>query len=72
MTSAKSAPAENLEDAEIVLTRVFDAPREMIWDAWTDPKQIVRWWGPRAFTKACSFERDAADWPTGERGKSLN
>jgi uncharacterized protein YndB with AHSA1/START domain len=72
MTSTKPAVAENLADREIAITRVFDARREMIWDAWTDPKQVVRWWGPRAFTKACWFERDAADRPTGGRGKSLN
>lgn len=35
---------------ELVITRVFDAPREMVWDAWTDPQQIVKWWGPRSFT----------------------
>ena len=35
---------------EIVITRDFDAPREMVWRAMTDPKQVVRWWGPRGFT----------------------
>lgn len=35
---------------ELVLSRVFDAPREIVWDAWTDPKQVVKWWGPRGFT----------------------
>lgn len=37
-------------DREIVVSRVFDAPRELVWDAWTDPKQLVQWWGPRGFT----------------------
>jgi uncharacterized protein YndB with AHSA1/START domain len=50
MTNANAALAENLADREIVITRVFDAPRELIWKAWTDPKQIVQWWGPRGFT----------------------
>lgn len=50
MTNTIAAPAKNLADREIVITRVFDAPRELIWNAWTDPKQIVRWWGPRGFT----------------------
>jgi len=50
MTNAKTAPAENRADREIVITRVFDAPRELIWNAWTDPKQVVQWWGPRGFT----------------------
>ena len=35
---------------EVVITRVFDAPRELVWDAWTDPEQIVKWWGPYGFT----------------------
>jgi uncharacterized protein YndB with AHSA1/START domain len=35
---------------EIVLTRVFDAPRELVFDAWTDPKHISNWWGPKGFT----------------------
>ena len=37
-------------DREIVLTRVFDAPREVVWKAWTDPQHIVKWWGPNGFT----------------------
>jgi uncharacterized protein YndB with AHSA1/START domain len=35
---------------EIVITRVFDAPREMVFQAWTNPKQLAKWWGPRGFT----------------------
>ena len=41
---------ESAVDREIVFTRVFDAPRTMVWEAWTDPKQLVLWWGPRCFT----------------------
>jgi uncharacterized protein YndB with AHSA1/START domain len=37
-------------DREIVVTRVFNAPRELVFDAWTDPEQVVQWWGPRGFT----------------------
>jgi uncharacterized protein YndB with AHSA1/START domain len=44
--SLKALAAER----EIVITRVFDAPREIVWNAWTDPKQVVKWWGPRGFT----------------------
>lgn len=36
-------------DREIVTTRVFDAPRELVYRAWTDPEQVVQWWGPRGF-----------------------
>ncbi|MGH6771211.1 MAG: SRPBCC family protein [Xanthobacteraceae bacterium] len=37
-------------DREIVLTRVYDAPRDLVWTAWTDPKHVVHWWGPNGFT----------------------
>jgi uncharacterized protein YndB with AHSA1/START domain len=30
----------------LTITRVFDAPRELVWQAWTDPKQLMQWWGP--------------------------
>jgi uncharacterized protein YndB with AHSA1/START domain len=36
--------------AVVTISRVFDAPREAVWDAWTDPKQVSQWWGPRGFT----------------------
>jgi uncharacterized protein YndB with AHSA1/START domain len=35
---------------EIVASRVFNAPRELVWKAWSDPKHIVQWWGPKGFT----------------------
>ena len=35
---------------DLVITRVFDAPRELVWKTWTDPEHVKRWWGPRAFT----------------------
>jgi uncharacterized protein YndB with AHSA1/START domain len=38
------------EGQELVLTRVFDAPRELVFKAWTDPKLVAQWWGPRGFT----------------------
>jgi uncharacterized protein YndB with AHSA1/START domain len=37
-------------DREIVLSRLLDAPRELVFAAWTDPKQVVQWWGPTGFT----------------------
>jgi uncharacterized protein YndB with AHSA1/START domain len=37
-------------EREIVLSRVFDAPRKMVWEAWTDPKQVGKWWGPNGFS----------------------
>src|SRR5215510_9615675 len=35
---------------DIKITRVYDAPVEAVWDAWTDPEQVAQWWGPRGFT----------------------
>jgi uncharacterized protein YndB with AHSA1/START domain len=37
-------------DREVVLTRVFDAPRELVYRAWTDPEQLPRWFGPKGFS----------------------
>jgi uncharacterized protein YndB with AHSA1/START domain len=34
----------------LTITRVFDAPRDLVWKAWTDPEHIVCWWGPKDFT----------------------
>jgi Uncharacterized conserved protein len=38
------------EDREIFLTRLLKAPREVVFKAWTDPEQVVQWWGPDGFT----------------------
>jgi uncharacterized protein YndB with AHSA1/START domain len=37
-------------DREIVITRVFNAPRELVFKAWTEPKHIEQWYGPEGFT----------------------
>lgn len=34
----------------VVVTRIFDAPVEMVWKIWTDPELVKRWWGPDRFT----------------------
>lgn len=33
----------------IVIERVFDAPRDLVWKAWTDPEMVKKWWGPEGF-----------------------
>ncbi|MES2528657.1 MAG: SRPBCC family protein [Bdellovibrionota bacterium] len=38
------------KENEISLTRVYDAPVKLVWEAWTDPKKAAKWWGPRGFT----------------------
>jgi uncharacterized protein YndB with AHSA1/START domain len=45
MSGAAFAPK-----GELVLKRTFDAPRQLVFKAWTDPKHLAQWWGPRGFT----------------------
>ncbi len=35
---------------DLVVTRTFDAPVELVWKAWVDPQLVMRWWGPDGFT----------------------
>ncbi len=46
--SANAMPAT--QGYELTITRVFDAPRELVWKAWTDPAMAKEWMGPRGFT----------------------
>ncbi len=39
-----------VEHEALVIERVFEAPVEKVWQVWTDPDQIKKWWGPRGFT----------------------
>jgi uncharacterized protein YndB with AHSA1/START domain len=42
---------------DLVVTRIIDAPLEMVWKAWTDPAQVTRWWGPKHFTSpSCKID----------------
>lgn len=41
----------------ITITHIFDAPRELVWRAWTEPEFVMRWWGPRDYTSpACTID----------------
>jgi uncharacterized protein YndB with AHSA1/START domain len=47
----------NPMEREIELTRIFDAPRELVYEAWTDPEHMVQWWGPKVFTNhSCQLD----------------
>lgn len=46
----KNAVMREAAGLEYVITRVFDAPRALVFSAWTDPARLARWWGPHAFT----------------------
>jgi len=42
--------SKDIAGREIVATRVFDAPRELVFRMWTEPQHVAQWWGPRGFT----------------------
>jgi uncharacterized protein YndB with AHSA1/START domain len=39
--------ADNSDEQDLVLTRVLDAPRELVFKAWTEPERLAQWWGPK-------------------------
>jgi uncharacterized protein YndB with AHSA1/START domain len=45
-----SKPNPDAVKREVNLTRTFDAPRDLVFRAWTDPKHLAQWWGPHGFT----------------------
>jgi uncharacterized protein YndB with AHSA1/START domain len=45
-----SPEVRDVEDRDFVMTRVFAALPELVWKAWTDPRLVARWWGPKSFT----------------------
>src|SRR5713226_5099504 len=49
-SNAKNSGTTTEMERAIVLTRIFDAPRELVFKAWTDPKHVAQWWGPKGFT----------------------
>ena len=58
-------------ECEIVMTRVFDAPRRVVFDAWTKPEHVTHWWGRRGSTlPVCEMDfRPGGAWRFVERGR---
>lgn len=50
MAARNSASAQAAQQHELILTRVFDAPRSRVFEMWTKPEHMERWCGPRGFT----------------------
>ena len=46
----KSTLVDNGVGQEVNITRIFDAPRELVFKMWTDPELVEKWWGPKDFT----------------------
>ncbi|MBI4312394.1 MAG: SRPBCC domain-containing protein [Chloroflexi bacterium] len=56
MTTTREPKAKQMT-SDLVITRTFDAPRELVWKAWTEPERLMRWWGPKGFTApACKID----------------
>ncbi len=49
-TTAKTAPAATLSDRELAISRIIDAPREKVFQAWTDPELLKQWFAPKPWT----------------------
>ncbi|MBI1938669.1 MAG: SRPBCC domain-containing protein [Ignavibacteriales bacterium] len=49
MSNKINSTVKETEQKELVITRIFDAPRELVWKAWTEPERLARWWGPKSF-----------------------
>ena len=63
--TGREAPAQSgTADREIVISRVIDAPRELVFEAFTEVRHLSQWWGPEGFTTTTrSFEfRVGAEW----------
>lgn len=60
----KFAAALATADRVLTLTRVFDAPRELVFEAWTRPEHVAQWWGPNGFTTTTEHMdvRPGGDW----------
>ena len=44
-------------DRELVVSRIIEAPRALVFKAWTDPRHLAQWWGPEGFTNpVCEFD----------------
>jgi uncharacterized protein YndB with AHSA1/START domain len=47
-----------MSDQDLTITRMLDAPRELVYEMWTNPDHLARWWGPEGFTAtACTLDR---------------
>ena len=50
MATNKNSSIRNPGEQEFVIERGFEAPRQLVWEAWTKPEALQHWWGPKGFT----------------------
>lgn len=48
--ATQQARTPEIAEREVVLSRLFDASRDVVFEAWTNPKHVAQWWGPDGFT----------------------
>ena len=55
-----------MSDPDLTITRILDAPRELVFEMWTNPDHLARWWGPAGFTaSSCTVDpREGGRWRT--------
>jgi len=72
-TKRRAAPAQK-KNRELVITRTLEAPRALVFRAWTDPAHLVRWWGPEGFAvPECKIDvREGGAWRTCMRSPDGN
>ena len=49
-SAAGATSSASSNKGELIITRILDAPRQLVFKAWTDPKHVAQWWGPKGFT----------------------
>jgi len=50
-------PEQGVMKRDLVIKRIIDAPVELVWKAWTEPEQVMRWWGPEYWTSpSCQID----------------
>ena len=51
------AETTNVRKEDLVITRILEAPLELVWKAWTEPERVMRWWGPKYYTSpSCKID----------------
>jgi uncharacterized protein YndB with AHSA1/START domain len=55
--AARAQSVARADAPELLITRVFNAPRDLVFAAWTQPEQLAAWWGPKGFVNIeCAME----------------
>ncbi len=51
------ADTTSVKKEQLVVTRIIDAPIDVVWDAWTQPEHVMHWWGPKDYTSpSCKID----------------